>query len=134
MTNESYAKWILETFKIQEKIYLLHTNSSYPTPIEDCNILVLNKYREFAVKNSRIIPGYSSHDRGSFGSILAVACGAKMIEKHVKLGNTDWLHFDEVALDLLDESFHDFVLDIRKAEIALGSDTKKITPSEHHKY
>ncbi len=134
MTDESYAKWILETFKIQEKIYLLHTNSSYPTPIEDCNILVLNKYREFAAQNRRIIPGYSSHDRGSFGSVLAVACGARMIEKHVKLGSTDWLHFDEVALDLLDDSFHDFVLDIRKAEIALGSDTKQITPSEHHKY
>ncbi len=134
MTDESYAKWILETFKIQEKIYLLHTNSSYPTPIEDCNILVLNKYREFAAQNKRIIPGYSSHDRGSFGSILAVACGARMIEKHVKLGSTDWLHFDEVAVDLLDESFYEFVSDIRKAEIALGSDAKQITRSEHHKY
>ena len=134
MTDENYAKWILETFKIQRKIYLLHTNSSYPTPIEDCNILVLNKYMEYSKLDKRIIPGYSSHDKGSLGSVLAVACGAKMIEKHVKLGSTDWLHFDEVALDLLDVSFLEFVSDIRRAEIALGSDKKRITGSEHHKY
>ena len=134
MTDESYAKWILETFKIQEKIYLLHTNSAYPTPIEDCNISVLNKYKEFSAQNKRLIPGYSSHDKGSFGSILAVACGARMIEKHVKLGSTDWLHFDEVALDLLDDSFFEFISDIRAAEVALGSETKRINRSEHHKY
>jgi N-acetylneuraminate synthase len=57
-----------------------------------------------------------------------------MIEKHVKLGSTDWLHFDEVALDLLDDSFFEFISDIRAAEVALGSETKRINRSEHHKY
>jgi sialic acid synthase SpsE len=81
-----------------------------------------------------IVPGYSSHDKGSLGSVLVGVFGAKMIQKHVKLGSTDWLHFDEVALNLLDESFLEFVSDIRRAEIALGSDRKRITRSEHHKY
>ena len=66
--------------------------------------------------------------------MLAVAAGAKMIEKHVKLGNMDWVHFDGVALDLLDNTFGDFVSAVRKAELLTGSKTKQIHHQEHHKY
>ena len=134
MTGEDYASWIIDTFKIQDKIYLLHTNSAYPTPIMDCNIAVIKNYLRLSEKDNRIVPGYSSHDAGSFGSILAVACGARMIEKHVKLGSTDWLHFDKVALDLSKNEFRNYVNDIRNSVLALGSEIKHVTPSEHHKY
>ena len=66
--------------------------------------------------------------------MLAAAAGAKMIEKHVKLGNVDWVHFDGVALDLLGDTFKNFVSDIRKAELISGSKTKQIHHQEHHKY
>ena len=134
MTNEDYVDWVLKTFKKQDKIYLLHTSSAYPTPNEDCNVSVVSKYRELAVKNPRIIPGYSSHDEGSLGSVLAVACGAKMVEKHVKWGNNPWIHFDAVALDLKTNAFSGFISDIREAEACLGDGVKRIMNSEHHKY
>ena len=57
-----------------------------------------------------------------------------MIEKHVKLGDVSWAHFDEVALDLTDNSFQNFVEDIRRVEKIMGSEEKKIQLSEHHKY
>ena len=46
--------------------------------------------------------------------MMAVAAGAVMIEKHVKLSSVDWSHFDEVALDLGTDEFKNFVLDIEK--------------------
>lgn len=40
-----------------------------------------------------------------------------MVEKHVKLGNTEWAHFDSVAMDLTTREFVDYVKAIRDAEI-----------------
>ncbi|MBL6444760.1 N-acetylneuraminate synthase family protein [Fulvivirga sp. 29W222] len=133
-TDKAYEDYVLETFSENEKIYLLHCISSYPTQLNDCNISVVSHYNELGLKYKNLTPGYSSHDIGSFGSVLAVACGARMIEKHVKLGDVDWVHFDKVALDLKDDSFINFVKDVRNAEVALGSSEKKILASEHHKY
>jgi len=132
-TDSNYESYIIDTFKENERIFLLHCISAYPTVLQDCNLAVIRHYVELA-KKYPIIPGYSSHDLGSFASTLAVACGAKMIEKHVKLGDVSWVHFDKVAVDLEDGSFKKFVQDIRQAEAALGSSIKRILPSEHHKY
>jgi N-acetylneuraminate synthase len=57
-----------------------------------------------------------------------------MIEKHVKLGNTDWAHFDAVAVDLTTADFRDYVAKVREAEEMVGSGAKKVNESEHHKY
>ncbi|MCK6618199.1 MAG: N-acetylneuraminate synthase family protein [Cyclobacteriaceae bacterium] len=133
-TDQSYEDYVLKTFASNEKIYLLHCISAYPTPLHDCNVSVVRHYAELAKKYPTLIPGYSSHDIGSFGSMLAVASGAKMIEKHVKLGDVSWVHFDKVALDLKTDTFKKFVTDIRNTELALGSPVKRVLPSEHHKY
>ncbi len=133
-TDIVYEKYILENFTNNKKMYMLHCLSSYPAPESEVNISVIKHYSELSKKYKNIIPGYSSHDIGSICSQLAVAGGAKMIEKHVKLGNVSWAHFDEVALDLADNSFKNFVADIRRAEKIMGSEEKKIQTSEHHKY
>lgn len=82
----------------------------------------------------RIVPGYSSHDYGWMASVLAVAAGAQMVEKHVKLGNTEWAHFDAVAVDLTTDAFTEYVDAIHRAQLHVGSTQKRITASEHHKY
>ena len=134
MTSPEYVDWLLETFGTDRRIFLLHANSAYPTPIEDCNVSVVSTYARLAEQHPHIVPGYSSHDEGWFGSALAVACGARMVEKHVKLGSNEWLHFDSVALDLEGSDFVDFVAALRRAEVAAGQPDKRVTPSEHHKY
>lgn len=131
-TNKFYVDYVLDTFHDCKKIYLLHCISSYPTKPEDCNIAIVNEYAK--IDNVRIIPGYSSHDIGSTASMLAVAAGAKMIEKHVKYRPVDFVHFDSTAVDLKDGDFKRFVNDIRLAETMMGSSEKKILDCEHHKY
>ena len=31
--------------------------------------------------------------------MLAIAAGARVIEKHIKIGHTPWMHFDDTAID-----------------------------------
>ncbi len=135
-TDKDYETFILDTFLPGRNLFLLQCTSSYPAPPESCQISVVRHYEELSIiKNmSGLIPGYSSHDVGNLGSMLAVAAGAKMIEKHVKLGDVDWVHFDGVALDLLKNTFKQFVSDVRKSELYSGSKTKQIHHQEHHKY
>ena len=61
---------------------------------------------------------------GSLGSMLAVAAGARMIEKHIKFGVTEWMHFDDTAIDVISE-LPSFVSDLIKVDKALGSEKKK---------
>ena len=133
-TNEAYESFILDNFTKARNIYLLQCTSAYPTPNEDTQIGVIRHYYNLAKKEPRIIPGFSSHDIGSLCSMMAVAAGAKMIEKHVKFGNVAWSHFDEVAIDLVNGDFTQFVKDVRKAERIVGSEAKVIQATEHHKY
>lgn len=134
MTEGGYVNWILKNFIRAKKIYIMQCNSSYPTPLADCNIGVIRNYRDLANSNPQVVPGYSSHDLGDVASVVAVGAGARIIEKHVKLGATDWAHFDSVALDLTTTEFSDFVKSVREAELVYGDEQKKINASEHHKY
>lgn len=134
MTDQDYERWVLETFTQCERLYLMQCNSAYPTPLHDCNVGVIRHYRDLAQEHPHVVPGYSSHDFGWMASALAVAAGARMVEKHVKLGNTEWAHFDAVALDLTTSEFTEFVAKVREAEAIVGSEEKKVNESEHHKY
>lgn len=134
MTGVEYEKWLLGSFVNCRALYLLQCNSAYPTPASDCNVAVVRHYHGLSRSDPRIVPGYSSHDFGWLGSALAIAAGGRMIEKHVKLGNTEWAHFDAVAVDLTTSEFRDYVAKLREAEEMVGSATKKVNASEHHKY
>lgn len=134
LTDQAYEDFILDTFAATPKLYLLQCTSAYPTPPDDCNVAVVRHYHDLAFTHPNLLPGYSSHDFGSTACMLAVAAGARMLEKHVKFGDAAWAHFDSVALDLATDAFHQFVADIRLAERLLGRENKSIADSEHHKY
>ena len=65
--------------------------------------------------------------------MLAIGAGAMMIEKHVKTGITDWVHYDDAAIDVKYE-LPKFIKILERSYQALGSKTKVIYPHEHHKY
>lgn len=134
MTGPEYEEWLLSRFKACRRLYLLQCNSAYPTPNAECNVAVVRHYDRLSRTDSRIVPGYSSHDFGWMASALAIAAGGRMIEKHVKLGNTEWAHFDAVAVDLTTSDFRDYVTKLREAEEMVGSGAKQINDGEHHKY
>jgi N-acetylneuraminate synthase len=134
MTDRTYEEFVLTTFVRAEQLFLLQCNSAYPTPPEDCNVAVVRHYSDLARKDSRIVPGYSSHDQGWLASAIAIGAGARMVEKHVKASTTTWAHFDEVAVDVCNGEFASYVRHLRAAETILGSPIKSPTTSEHHKY
>ena len=131
-TDKEYENFVLDNFCTDRNLFLLQCTSSYPAPPEACQIAVVRHYEHLGLPN--LFPGYSSHDIGSLGCMMAVAAGAKMVEKHVKLGDLEWIHFDGVALDLATNQFELFVKDVRKASIMCGTRDKKIHKQEHHKY
>ncbi|MBL7764897.1 MAG: N-acetylneuraminate synthase family protein [Chitinophagaceae bacterium] len=135
-TDLHYEEFVLDTFSGDRRIFLLQCTSSYPAPPEACQIAVVRHYEELRTVGHRVnlYSGYSSHDLGSLGSMMAVAAGASMVEKHVKYGNLEWIHFDGVALDLTTAEFETYVKDIRKAQLMCGSKMKQIHQAEHHKY
>ena len=133
-TDYTYEDFIFNTFKKAKQIYLLQCTSAYPTPMEQTQIGVIRHYYNISRKDSRLIPGFSSHDIGSTCSMMAIAAGARMIEKHVKYGDVSWSHFDQVAVNLANDDFKNFVDDVRRAERIVGKETKVVLSSEHHKY
>ena len=58
----------------------LHCVVSYPTPDEEANLRNILK-----IEFDDVTPGYSDHTLGIKGAELAVACGARIIEKHFTL-------------------------------------------------
>ena len=59
----------------------MHCNTAYPTPLNDVNILTMNKLK----KIFKVSSGYSDHAIGCEAVYAAVALGAIVIEKHVTL-------------------------------------------------
>lgn len=68
---------------IQQDLALLHCVSSYPVPPEEANLSAIRTLqREF-----NCIIGYSDHTIGTDAAVLAVAMGARIIEKHFTIDN-----------------------------------------------
>jgi len=134
-TSQEYIDFILQKFyNGTRRVFLLHTLSAYPTPIEEINIGVINMFKKLQQEYPLLIPGYSGHDIGFFGTQMAVAAGAQMVEKHVKLEDNEWIHFDGVAASLKNGEFKEYVQAVRQADLLRGKEEKIIHSIEHHKY
>ena len=105
-------------------ISLLHCNSSYPTPYEDVNL----KAMVFLKKKFNLKIGLSDHSLGIEVPIAAVALGAKIIEKHFTLSRN--MIGPDHKSSIEPQELSKMVKSIRKIELALGSECKKITKSE----
>lgn len=65
---------------------LMHTNSTYPTPPEDINLLSIS----YLKNRYKCIVGYSGHEYDLEPTVLAVGLGARVIERHVTLDHSMW--------------------------------------------
>lgn len=124
-TEEEVDKVINTLYPINNKISIMHCVSVYPAKSELLNlkqILTLKK------KYPEIVWGYSDHSIGTQACTIAVALGAKVIEKHFTLdkkleGPDHWFSSDPYELKKL-------VDDIRNTEKSLGSGIIKFTKEE----
>lgn len=105
-------------------IILLHCVVNYPSPIEDANIKAM-----ITLKETFGYPvGYSDHTTTDLVPLGAVALGACVIEKHFTFDRSRPGPDHPYAMEV--PEFAAMVKKIRLMESALGSPTKRVTPSE----
>lgn len=66
---------------------IMHTNSTYPCPVEDIN---LNYIHWLKARHPEKEIGYSGHEFGLVTTFAAVAMGATWVERHITLDRTMW--------------------------------------------
>lgn len=65
---------------------ILHTNSAYPCEHADLNLSLIPYY----MGRYGCPVGYSGHERDVEPSVMAVALGAKVVERHITVGHDLW--------------------------------------------
>ena len=103
---------------------ILHCNSTYPAPHNELNLNIIPIMKE----RYDCIIGYSGHEYDLDPSVVAVAMGAKIIERHITLDHNMWgtdhkSSLEVHAMDLLGKRISDI-------DNMLGSSEKIITDSE----
>lgn len=116
---------LVDTLRRQScEFALMHTNSSYPTPIEEININCVKTLK----KRYGCIVGYSGHEYNVEPTVYAAVLGVKIIERHITLSHCAWgtdqkASLEVAAMDLLRKRIKDI-------NVILGNGEKKITLSE----
>lgn len=113
-----------------ENITLLHCNSSYPTPVTEINLNVIESYKNDPVFNGIKI-GYSGHEYGIVSTIATVAMGATCIERHITLDKGMW--GSDHACSLEPHAMFKLTRGVRELELAMGTHNKHVTTSEKGK-
>ncbi len=102
---------------------LLHCVSAYPAPVESLNLRQI-RWEEF--------DGFSDHAAVAWtaSGAVAVACGAKILEVHLKLPETDPQNPDAPHA-LLPAQLERYIKHVRAAEAAIGDEPwRKPNPTE----
>lgn len=117
-----YAVKIFEKYKCPYE--LMHCNSSYPMPIEDANLKIIEKLRtRYGCK-----VGYSGHEQGTLVSMCAVAMGATSIERHITLNQSMYGSDQKASMEPYE--LCDLVRNIRDIEKIMGTGEKVLTDTE----
>jgi N-acetylneuraminate synthase len=104
---------------------LMHTHSSYPMPLEEANLKMIQTLRN----KFKCDVGYSGHEKTAYlVSLTAVILGATSIERHVTIDRTMYGH--DQAASLEPQGLIRMVRDIRSFDKILGDGKKKIWESE----
>ncbi len=112
-------KDLLETIKFIRKnsnseICVLKCTSLYPPKDNMLNLNAIN----FLTKKYNVVPGYSDHTADILAPVIAVAKGAKVIEKHFKISKKDDCPDKKISLD--PSEFKKMSIQIRRVEQMSG--------------
>lgn len=102
------------------ELSVLQCTSLYPAPDEELHLAAI----QTLARECRAVGGFSDHTDAAHAAPLAVAAGAKIIEKHFTFDQTrpGWDHH----ISLNEHDFRDMVAEIRRVETCLGSPAKGI--------
>lgn len=129
MAQVTAAKECVETVwrarGITQSLAILHCVSSYPAPPAEINLAVLPR---LAAQLGCTI-GYSDHTDGIEACVLAVALGARIIEKHFTL-DKHYSDFRDHQLSADPAEMKRLVAEIARAETLRGRPEKRLQPCE----
>ena len=103
---------------------LLHCVSTYPSEDNECNLLVMKDLRE----RYKCDVGYSGHERGILPSVLAVALGATVIERHITLDRK--MYGSDQAASIDEKELTMMMHQIRAIPEILGKGVKSFSEKE----
>jgi sialic acid synthase SpsE len=107
-----------------DAVAVLQCTSTYPAAFCDLHLRVIPMYRE----RYRCVVGYSGHELGIAIPPVAVALGARIVERHFTIDRT--LRGRDHAASLEPEGLRKLVRDIRHVEEAMGEPRKVLAPGE----
>lgn len=107
-----------------QDLVIMHTCSTYPSQYSELNLRVIQTFKE----RYKVPVGYSGHETGLASTVAAVALGACVIERHITTDRALW--GSDQAASLEPNGINKLVRDIRLVEVSLGSNDKKLQPSE----
>jgi N-acetylneuraminate synthase len=108
----------------RENLILLHTTSTYPSSVEELNLLVIPQLSE----RYGVPVGYSGHEVGLSTTVDAVVLGACLVERHITLDRAMW--GSDQAASVEPQGISRLVKDIRAWELARGDGEKRVYESE----
>ena len=124
MADEEEITSALNLLQGSRHIILLHCVSSYPTKIEEANVLRMVTLKE----KFGMDVGYSDHTIGPICCLTAAALGAKIIEKHFTLDKSMKGPDHKIALN--PSEMKDMVANIREIDICRGDGELKYRACE----
>jgi N-acetylneuraminate synthase len=107
-----------------EDLIICHTTSTYPCPPEELNLRMIQRLAD-------MFPcpiGYSGHEVGLVPSVIAVALGACLVERHITLDRAMW--GSDQAASVEPVGLTRLIKYIRTVEVALGDGVKRVYDSE----
>lgn len=108
----------------EDNLIILHCTSTYPSNANEMNLRVIESFK----KEFSCPIGYSGHERGITPSVIAVAIGANVVERHITLDRTNW--GSDQAASLETAGLYHMVRDIRQTPVLLGDGVKVVYPRE----
>ncbi len=107
-----------------DQLVITHATSTYPCDPNELNLRMILKLRdEFSCP-----VGYSGHEVGLIPSVVAVAMGACVVERHITLDRAMW--GSDQAASVEPQGFERLVKYIRVTEASLGDGVKQVYESE----
>jgi len=125
MSTISQIEKAVEVFEKSKCPYeLMHCNSTYPTPVEDENLRVINTLRNYFGCEV----GYSGHEPGIVITVATAALGVSSIERHITLDRAMYGSDQSASLEL--PGLVKLVRNVRAIEKAMGDGVKKVSYME----
>ena len=111
-----------------DNVVLYHTNTHYPTPLQEVNLRVLTTLKAAFDE----IIGFCDHTEGYLAPFIATVLGANVIEKHFTLNRNKKGPDYQVSLE--PGELKEMIQNIRNIEMILGAPVKKLLASEKTTY